>query len=96
MSIVATPTSNQAFAAGWFGRTLQQPGDRQLALDSIIPQAQHVILHIVGSDEARFETLLQKTRTIPDEYSAQGVQVEVVTRAGGKLNGYRAGTGFCL
>jgi len=72
-----------AFGAGWIGHTVQQPGDLPVALESIIPQSQHVILHIGESDEARFDALLKKTKKILDEYSAQGVQVEVVTNAGG-------------
>ena len=72
-----------AFGAGWVGHGVQQPGNLQAGLDSIIPQAQHVILHIGEADEARFVAVLEKTRDILDRYSAQGVQVEVVTNAGG-------------
>jgi len=72
-----------SFSAGWIGRTAQHPGDNTLSLDSIIPHSHHVILHIGESNEARFDALLKKTEKILDKYSAQGVQVEVVTNAGG-------------
>jgi intracellular sulfur oxidation DsrE/DsrF family protein len=72
-----------AFGAGWIGRTVQQPAQLQASLDSIVPQAQHLILHIGVSDEAQFNAVLQKARQVLDDYSAQGVQVEVVTNAGG-------------
>lgn len=71
------------FGAGWIGRGLQTPQHGQVALESIAPQARHLILQIGQSDEVRFAALLQKTEEILNTYSAQGVQVEVVTNAGG-------------
>jgi intracellular sulfur oxidation DsrE/DsrF family protein len=71
------------FGAGWLGHGLQEPQERQVALDSIVQETQHVILHIGDSDEARFAALLKKTEDILEKYSAQGVQVEVVANGGG-------------
>jgi intracellular sulfur oxidation DsrE/DsrF family protein len=70
------------FGAGWVGHGLQHP--QPLALESIVEEtAQHVILHIGESNEARFAALLKKTEEILERYSAQGVQVEVVTNGAG-------------
>ena len=71
------------FGAGWLGHGLQEPQKPQVALDSIVQETHHVILHIGESDEVRFAALLKKTEEILENYSAQGVQVEVVTNAGG-------------
>jgi len=71
------------FGAGWVGHSLQDGGTRQLALDDIVPGMQHVILQIGESNEERFDSLLKKTAELLDRYTAQGIQVEVVTNAGG-------------
>lgn len=72
------------FGAGWVGHSLRDADGQRMALDDIAPQAnRHVILHIGESNEARFASLLKKTEEILDKYTAQGVQVEVVTNAGG-------------
>jgi len=72
-----------AFGAGWLSHPAQAPGEQYAAHDSTLPPAQHVILHVGVSNEARFDALLEKTRDILNKYSAQGVQVEVVTNGGG-------------
>ena len=72
-----------AFGGGWLSHRAQTPGEQYAARDSLLPPAQHVILHVGVSNEARFDALLERTREILDKYTAQGVQVEVVTNGGG-------------
>jgi len=72
------------FGAGWVGHGLQeQMVESQAALESIVPSTRHVILHIGESDEVRFTALLKKAEDILEKYSAQGVEVEVITNGGG-------------
>jgi intracellular sulfur oxidation DsrE/DsrF family protein len=71
------------FATGWLGNDLRRSTGDMAALQGVAPDTQHVILHIGKSDETRFKALLAKARAILDEYSARGIQVEVVANAGG-------------
>lgn len=70
------------FTAGWLGHSYQS-GEEQFAMATVEPEFQHVILHIGKSDDAQFSVLLERAKHILDAYTAAGVQVEVVTNAGG-------------
>lgn len=71
------------FGAGWVGHSLHEQYSVQATLENIVPESQHVILHIGESNEVRFAQLLTKAERLLDEYSARGIEVEVVTNAGG-------------
>ncbi len=73
-----------AFGAGWYGHSLKGDHSHQASLQTDpAPASKHVILHIGESDETLFTTVLKKAERILDQYSAQGIQVEVVANAGG-------------
>ncbi|MDT8388437.1 MAG: hypothetical protein RQ736_13065 [Thiogranum sp.] len=75
--------SATVFVAGWVGHGLHEEHNAQATLEDIAPESRHVILHIGESSEARFAQLLKKTEKLLSEYSARGIEVEVVTNAGG-------------
>lgn len=71
-----------AFTAGWLGHSFQS-GEERLAVAAIEPESRHVILHIGESDDTRFSALLERAEQMLDAYTAAGIEVEVVTNAGG-------------
>ncbi len=71
------------FGAGWYGHSLREQRDNRATLQQAVPDTKHVILHIGESNEKLFAALLRKTEGILKQYSAQGIQVEVVANAGG-------------
>lgn len=72
-----------AFAGGWLTHSVWHPATQLADRGALAQDARHVILHIGESNEARFSALLAKAQRILEVYDAAGVQVEVVTNAGG-------------
>ena len=70
------------FTAGWLGHSYQS-GEEQLAMATVESESRHVILHIGKSDDAQFSALLDRAKQMLDAYTVAGIQVEVVTNAGG-------------
>lgn len=70
------------FAAGWFGHLTQSKfsPDSNLAANT---ESSHVILHISQSDVIKFDVLLDKAESILQQYSSQGIQVEVLANSDG-------------
>lgn len=63
------------------------------ALSQVEAEPQKVVLYVGFSDNQRFETALVKAKQLLEDYSGRGVQVNVVTSAGG-IDMLREGTSY--
>lgn len=72
-----------AFGAGWFGHSTREQSTIPATMEKPKAGAQHVVLHIGESNDARFGKLLDQAEELLQDYRDQGIQVEVIANAGG-------------
>jgi intracellular sulfur oxidation DsrE/DsrF family protein len=72
-----------AFAGGWWASSSPDVLGQGFRLADVQSDPQRVLLYLGESDPAKFHAVLRKARKLLDGYRRQGVEVYVVTSAGG-------------